>query len=60
MLLSVACEDGKQASLASFPLFIYQVDPLSKGHVYTGSLHEAVCSQLPVLYEAVFNPRIII
>ena len=60
MLLSVACKGGTRACSAYVALFSYQVAPWSKGHVYAGFLHEAVCSLLQVLYEAEFNPRVII
>jgi hypothetical protein len=60
VLLSVACKGGTQASSASVPLFSYQVALWSKGHAYAGSLHEAVCRQLQVLYEVVFNSRVVI
>lgn len=58
MLLSVACKGRTRASSASVPLFSYQVAPWSKGHVYAGCLHEAVCSQLQVLCEVRFKPEL--
>jgi len=60
MNFSVACKGGTRASFASVSLFSYKVALWSKRHVYVGCLYEAVCSQLKVLYEAVYNPRVII
>jgi len=57
---SVVCKGGTQPRFASVSFFSYQVVLWLKGKVYVGSVREAVCSQLQVLYEAVYKPTVII
>jgi hypothetical protein len=53
----VSCAKGGRRLVSLVSSFSYSVAMWWKGFVFFGSLHEAVCSHLQVLYETVCNPQ---